>query len=83
MTNFDPTEPLVDLRVLPGEDKPTFVLEPPQLSCPCDRTGWLGNEWLYNREPECDCPSMTSDFSDLHSLSCDSVPCPFCPLETP
>jgi hypothetical protein len=52
-------------------------------SCPCAGTGWLGREWLENREPACTCGEQTDDFEHtLHAIDCDAVPCPFCPLET-
>jgi hypothetical protein len=50
--------------------------------CPCQGSGWLGREWLENREPKCTCESKTDDFvNTLHTIGCDSIPCPFCPAE--
>ena len=50
--------------------------------CPCYGSGWLGKEWLYCRESQCDCGAGCPDDPVLlHAVSCDCVPCPFCPLE--
>ena len=52
-------------------------------ACPCAGTGWLGLEWLEQREPQCTCGAGAPDDELLqHDVSCDGVPCPFCPLET-
>jgi hypothetical protein len=79
--NMDPTEPLRNLAVKP-DGTVFFTLEQPELGCPCDWVGWLGCEWLYRREPRCTCGAGDpTDINLLHDVSCDSVPCPFCPLE--
>ena len=77
---LDPTQPLFDKYWSPGG----WVRKPeePQLTCPCQGTKLLGCEWLYKREPRCTCSKQTDDFTMvLHEMTCDSVPCPFCPLE--
>lgn len=80
--NLDPTAPLIDLTVVDG--KPVFTIEQPSLHCPCKGFGWLGREWLNKRAPECTCGGGDpEDYRTFHSLECDSVPCPFCPAETP
>jgi|HubBroStandDraft_3_1064219.scaffolds.fasta_scaffold1039137_2 hypothetical protein len=77
---MDPTKPLYDKYWMPGGW--VRKAEEPQLSCPCAGTGWLGREWLYKRAPQCSCESQTDNFDTvLHALWCDSVPCPFCPME--
>lgn len=51
--------------------------------CPCQGTGWLALEWLEKREPRCTCGGGDpADPNTFHSLDCDTVPCPFCQLET-
>ncbi len=77
---FDPTEPLLDLTVVNGVlcAKPERL----ELGCPCGSTGWIGREWLEVRDPECTCGSGDpNDWLAWHHVSCDAVPCPFCPLE--
>lgn len=50
--------------------------------CPCAGTGWLGREWLEKREPRCTCGAGDPlDINLLHDVSCDCIPCPFCPAE--
>jgi hypothetical protein len=76
----DPTAPLYDKFIVNGvlQREP----EQPELECPCAGVGWLGREWLYVREPACTCGAGDpADPAVLHDVSCDSVPCPFCPLE--
>jgi hypothetical protein len=62
---------------------PNFDFQPADLlDCPCSGTGWLGREWLERREPQCTCGAGDpTDINVLHEVSCDSVPCPFCPAE--
>jgi hypothetical protein len=80
MESMDPTEPLIDLTVVGG--KPVFRIEEVLLGCPCSGVGWLGQEWVYQREPQCTCGAGDpEDINVLHDVSCDSVPCPFCPAE--
>lgn len=80
--NLDPTAPLTDIRYLAGH--PYVSTEQPSLHCPCKGFGWLGREWLEKRAPECTCGAGDpEDYQAFHALGCDSVPCPFCPLETP
>jgi hypothetical protein len=51
-------------------------------TCPCEGLGVLGKEWLYVREPQCDCDSDSYDpLTGVHDVQCDTVPCPFCVLE--
>jgi hypothetical protein len=82
--NTDPLAPLWDKTIRNG--LPVLALEQPTLDCVCD-DGWISNDWLHcihPREVNCTCSSMTNDFTNvLHDVSCDSVPCPLCPLETP
>jgi hypothetical protein len=74
---LDPTAPLYDF-----DGSGQFTVEQPELECPCAGTGWLGREWLLRREPQCTCGAGDpADPSILHDVSCDCVPCPFCPLE--
>lgn len=48
----------------------------------CGGFGWIGNDWLHQRSPKCTCPAASDDFTwTVHSMACDSVPCPFCSLE--
>ena len=82
---LDPTAPLIDIAVVVmarhGAVYQTTIQQP-QLTCPCQGTKLLGCEWLYKREPRCTCSKQTDDFTMvLHEMTCDSVPCPFCPLE--
>jgi hypothetical protein len=73
----DPTAPLYDFS---GDG--TFRVEAPELDCPCAGVGWLGREWLHIRNPVCTCGAGDpADPAILHDVSCDSVPCPFCPAE--
>jgi hypothetical protein len=73
----DPTEPLIDWA---GDG--TCKVQAPELNCPCAGTGWLSCEWLYKYDPACTCGAGDpNDHNLLHDVSCDSVPCPFCPLE--
>jgi hypothetical protein len=59
-----------------------FLLEHPRNDCPCLGTGLVAGDWVFGREPECTCPVASDDFVfTLHGLTCDAVPCPFCPLE--
>jgi hypothetical protein len=52
------------------------------LPCPCHGTGFLGREWLESRDPRCTCYVQSDDFVNLlHTIDCDSIPCPFCPAE--
>ena len=77
MSLNDPTAPLYDFD---GQGR--FKVEAPELECPCAGVGWLGREWLEQREPNCTCGAGDPADPNLrHDLSCDSVPCPFCPLE--
>lgn len=77
--NDDPLEALVDLTVVDG--KPVFRLEEAYLGCPC-AVGWFGAEWLYRRKPRCTCGAGDPEAGGvLHEVSCDAVPCPFCPAE--
>jgi hypothetical protein len=81
MKNFDPTAPLLDAIVEDGQVT-WFAAEEPRLRCPCEGTGWIGNEWLFFRPSHCTCEVEKDDFDAyLHDVSCDAVPCPFCPLE--
>lgn len=80
----DPTEPLIDLSVhsMHGDIYYQVSVQAPQLGCPCQGVGWLGREWLEKRSPQCTCGAGDpEDFTVLHKVQCDSVPCPFCPLE--
>lgn len=82
MTNFDPTECLWDLTYT--GDTLHCLQEYPALGCPCEGIGWLSNEWLYKQLAECTCHVRENDWDTyLHDPACDSVPCPFCPRETP
>jgi hypothetical protein len=77
---MDPTEPLYDRYWSPGGwvRRAEEVL----LGCPCSGVGWLGQEWVYQREPQCTCGAGDpEDINLLHAVWCDSVPCPFCPVE--
>ncbi len=77
--NLDPTAPLLDLAVSDGVLQ--WRIEQPQLTCICD-DGWIENSWLLQREPLCTCPdNVPTTAYTLHEVFCDSVPCPFCPLE--
>ena len=72
----DPTGPLYDFS---GDG--TFTTQYP-FGCPCAGIGWLGREWLDKREPRCTCGcGDPTDATIFHDVSCDCVPCPFCPLE--
>lgn len=84
--NDDPTAPLYDIYFPRGMQSlypiSTSRLEEPLLGCPCQGTHRLGCEWLYQRAPKCTCSRETDDFTRvMHELTCDTVPCPFCPLE--
>jgi hypothetical protein len=59
------------------------LFPPNEDACPCAGTGWLGREWLHNRAPACTCGAGDPNDGDVfHTVECDAVPCPFCPLET-
>jgi hypothetical protein len=80
MKNFDPTEPLIDHFGPPGN----YAIEQPSLSCLCEGTWWIDRTRLEDCAPVCTCYVGVPDWDTyLHDVSCDSVPCPFCPLETP
>ena len=82
---LDPTEPLIDIRVVSMSPHGTVyqtTVQAPLLGCPCQGVGWLGGEWLEKREPQCTCGAGDpEDINLLHAVWCDSVPCPFCPVE--
>lgn len=74
--NRDPLDYLVD-RLYIGE-RLSYRIEQPQLHCPCSDTGWLGREWLENRDPQCTCGAGNPNlYTVMHKVSCDAVPCPF------
>jgi hypothetical protein len=59
-----------------------FIIEEPRLSCVCEGTRWIENEFVLRREALCDCGAGSpDDINVLHTVECDSVPCPICPLE--
>jgi hypothetical protein len=52
--------------------------------CACGGLGSFGAEWVFNREPKCDCPVESDDYeNNFHDINCDTVPCPFCQLLDP
>lgn len=47
--------------------------------CVCLGYGVLSGEWVYGRGPVCTCGGGDpTDITTLHTMTCDSVPCPFC-----
>jgi hypothetical protein len=59
-------------------DRLSYRIEQPAKVCPCNDTGWLGREWLENRDPQCTCGSGDpASHTIMHKVSCDAVPCPF------
>jgi hypothetical protein len=47
----------------------------------CVDTHFVSNCYVYAREAQCTCGAGDDELA-FHTVSCDSVPCPFCQLLT-